>query len=145
MMTGEFRVVLDDKGRLLIPTKLRNEMIGDTIVLTKGIDKCLCLYTPLKWEVFSKAVQESLGVFNPRDLRIQRLIIGSAMELEIDKAGRIGISAILREHANLSKDCHVVGMRNFIEIWDEKTYMDYQNSLDIADLSKDLTFTWPKE
>src|SRR6266403_350359 len=124
MLTGEFRAALDEKGRLLIPTKLRPDLSGDTLILTKGIDQCLWLFSVAKWEVFSRTVQESLGMFNPQHLMIQRRIIGSAMELDVDKAGRIGISALQREHAGLSKDCLVVGLRNYLEIWDEAVYKD---------------------
>ena len=138
MMTGEFRAALDEKGRLLIPTKLRSEIAGDTVVLTKGIDRCLWLFSTAKWEIFSKTVQESVGMFNQRDLMIQRRIIGSAMELDVDKAGRIGISSLLREHAGLAKDC---------EIWDEGAYMAYQKMLDetMPSLVGDINVSWPKE
>ena len=147
MMTGEFRAALDEKGRLLIPTKLRSEITGDTVVLTKGVDRCLWLFSNPKWEIFSKTVQESVGMFSQRDLMIQRRIIGSAMELEVDKAGRIGISALLREHAGLSKDCVVVGIRNYLEIWDEAAYMAYQKQIDqsIGPLVEPMAVAWPKE
>lgn len=147
MMTGEFRAALDDKGRLLIPTKLRAEIAGDTVILTKGIDRCLWLFSNPKWEIFSKTVQESVGMFNQRDLMIQRRIIGSALDLEVDKAGRIGISALLREHAGLTKDCVVVGIRNYLEIWDEAAYAAYQKMIDenIGSLVGELNVSWPKE
>lgn len=146
-MTGEFRAALDEKGRLLIPTKLRSEIAGDTVVLTKGVDRCLWLFSTAKWEIFSKTVQESVGMFSQRDLMIQRRIIGSAMELDVDKAGRIGISSLLREHAGLAKDCVVVGIRNYLEIWDEGAYMAYQKMLDeqMGALVGDLNVSWPKE
>lgn len=147
MMTGEFRAALDEKGRLLIPTKLRAEIAGDTVILTKGIDRCLWLFSNPKWEVFSKTVQESVGMFNQRDLMIQRRIIGSALELDVDKAGRIGISSLLREHAGLAKDCVVVGIRNYLEIWDETAYAAYQKMIDenIGSLVGELNVSWPKE
>jgi len=147
MMTGEFRAALDEKGRLLIPTKLRSEIAGDTVILTKGIDKCLWLFSNPKWEIFSKTVQESIGMFNQRDLMIQRRIIGSALELDVDKAGRVGISALLREHAGLTKDCVVVGIRNYLEIWDEAAYAAYQKMIDenIGSLVGELNVSWPKE
>ncbi len=146
-MTGEFRAALDDKGRLLIPTKLKTEIAGDTVILTKGIDRCLWLFSNPKWEIFSKTVQESVGMFNQRDLMIQRRIIGSALELDVDKAGRIGISALLREHAGLAKDCVVVGIRNYLEIWDEAAYAAYQKMIDenIGSLVGELNVSWPKE
>ena len=80
-------------------------------------------------------------------LMIQRRIIGSAMELDVDKAGRIGISALLREHAGLAKDCVVMGIRNYLEIWDETTYAAYQKMLDetMPSLVGDLNVSWPKE
>ncbi|NNM66479.1 MAG: division/cell wall cluster transcriptional repressor MraZ [Spirochaetales bacterium] len=147
MLTGEYRAALDEKGRILIPTKLRTEIQGETMVLTKGPDRCLWLFSSPRWEVFSRTVQESVGMFSPRDLMIQRRIIGSALEVEIDKAGRIGVSALLREHAGLLKDCIVVGIRNFLELWDEQTYTAYQKLADeqMPDLVQNLTIPWPKE
>jgi len=147
MMTGEFRAALDEKGRLLIPTKLRSEIAGDTVILTKGIDRCLWLFSMSKWEVFSKTIQETVGMFSQRDLMIQRRIIGSAMELDLDKAGRVGISALLREHAGLAKDCVVVGIRNYLEIWDEVAYAAFQKMIDenIGSLVGELNVSWPKE
>ena len=146
-MTGEFRAALDEKGRLLIPTKLRSEIAGDTVILTKGIDRCLWLFSMSKWEVFSKTIQETVGMFSQRDLMIQRRIIGSAMELDLDKAGRVGISALLREHAGLAKDCVVVGIRNYLEIWDEVAYAAFQKMIDenIGSLVGELNVSWPKE
>ena len=150
MMTGEFRASLDEKGRLLIPTKLRAEIAGDTVVLAKGVDRCLRLFTVPKWEIFSKSVQESLSMFNPQHLMIQRRLIGSAMELEVDKAGRIGISALQREFAGLTKDCLFMGLRNFAEIWDEQAYMAHAAQMESdgefgAALAGLTNFAWPKE
>ncbi len=127
MLTGEYSVTMDEKSRLLIPTKLRSELPGETLILTKGIDQCLWLFTVPKWDVFSKSVQKSLGMFNPQHLMIQRRIIGSAMELDVDKAGRIGISSLLRDHAGLSRDCVVMGMENYLEVWDQTVYKAYLN------------------
>jgi MraZ protein len=149
MMTGEFRASLDEKGRLLIPTKLRAEVAGDTVIVAKGVDRCLRLFTPANWEVFSRSVQESLSMFNPQHLMIQRRLIGSAMELEVDKAGRIGISALQREFAGLSKDCLFLGMGAYVEIWDEAAYTAHADQMEsdggfgaaLADLP---VIAWPK-
>lgn len=155
MMTGEFRASLDEKGRLLIPTKLRTEIAGDspnggeTVVLAKGVDRCLRLFTTAKWEVFSRSVQESLSMFDPRHLAIQRRLIGSAMELEVDKAGRIGISALQREFAGLSKDCLFLGMGPYVEVWDEAAYMAQAAQMESdgefgASLAGLPVIAWPK-
>jgi MraZ protein len=125
MMTGEFRAALDEKGRLMIPTKLRSEITGDAVVVTKSVDGCLWMFTLSNWEVFSQSLQSSVGMFSQRDLMIQRRIIGSAMELDVDKAGRIGISALQREFAGLTKECLLIGLGNFVEIWDEAAYAAY--------------------
>ena len=150
MLTGEYRAALDEKGRLLIPTKLRSEIQSDTMILTKGMSgQCLWLFTQEKWDVFSKTVQESLGMFDPTHLRIRRWLIGSAMELDLDKTGRIGISAIQREYAGLVKDCLILGIQNYLEIWDESIYMSYMKDYDESQFMNDLSSSniqipWPK-
>jgi MraZ protein len=150
MMTGEFRASLDEKGRLLIPTKLRSEIAGDTVILAKGVDRCLRMFTTGKWEVFSKSVQESLSMFDPKHLMVQRRLIGSAMELEVDKAGRIGISALQREFAGLTKECLFLGMGPYVEIWDEPSYQDQAAQMESgAEFGSALAalpvIAWPKE
>lgn len=149
MMTGEFRASLDEKGRLLIPTKLRAEIAGDTVILAKGIDRCLRMFTPQNWEVFSKSVQESLSMFNPQHLMVQRRLVGSAMELEVDKAGRIGISALQREFAGLSKDCLFLGLGTYVEIWDEQAFQAQADQMEangaFGEALQGLpNFAWPK-
>ncbi len=86
-------------------------------------------------------------MFSSRDLMIQRRIIGSALEIEVDKTGRIGVSSLLREYAGLTKDCVVVGIRTHLEIWDEAAFMAYQEATNenLPGLVQGLSIAWPKE
>lgn len=147
MITGEFRAALDEKGRLLVPTKIRGEIAGDLLILTKGIDSCLWLFPPQEWQKISKSILESTSMFQATGRLIQRRIIAPASELEVDKAGRINIPAVLREHAGLKKDCVILGIRNYVEIWDEAAYEAYLTDAEgsLGSLEDQISILWPKE
>jgi MraZ protein len=147
MLTGEHRVSLDDKGRLMIPTKLRSEIPGNTLVLTKGIDQCLWLFPPSGWNTIAKSILENTSMFQQKGRMIQRRIIAPAVECEYDKAGRITVSSILREHAGLTKDCIVLGIRNYLEIWDAELYAKYEEQTEEAfsEIADDISIMWPKD
>ncbi|WP_037572765.1 division/cell wall cluster transcriptional repressor MraZ [Spirochaeta cellobiosiphila] len=130
MITGEHRVSLDDKGRLLIPSKIRNELSEGSIVLTKGIDKCLWMFPLVEWERIASLIMEKTSAFNRTGRALQRRIIAPSQEIEIDKAGRINIGNILREYADLTKDCVVLGVKNYLEIWDETRYKEFIDNSD---------------
>ncbi|OHD14252.1 MAG: cell division/cell wall cluster transcriptional repressor MraZ [Spirochaetes bacterium GWB1_48_6] len=147
MLTGEYRVALDEKSRLLVPTKVRTEIPGTSLVLTKGMDHCLWLFPPDQWAKIAKSILESTSMFNQQGRMIQRRIIAPAAELEVDKTGRITIPALLREHAGLKKDILVLGIRNYLEIWDEEAYLAYQNETEASfnDMADQMSILWPKE
>jgi MraZ protein len=124
-LIGEFRNTLDDKGRVSLPARLRNAL-GDTmLVLTQGADDCLWLYPPGGWKTLSRVVMDSTSPFSARSRIIRRRIIGPAQELEIDKAGRIAVPQSLRDFAGLARDCVILGLVDYIEIWDAERYRDY--------------------
>ena len=125
MLTGEHRCSLDDKGRLLIPAKIRSEISGSILVLTRGIDKCIWLFPPDEWRSISEKLMASTSVFQEKARMIQRRFIAPAQETEIDRNGRIIISPILREYGELSKDCVILGMLSRLEIWAERIYRSY--------------------
>jgi len=126
MLTGEFRVTLDEKGRISLPAGLRKEIDDPSLRITKGHDNCLSLYTLSKWETLvSTQIAENTDPFSRKDRSLLRRIIGPSQEIEVDKAGRIPIPQSLREFANLSKDCIVLGQISYIEIWDEERYLKY--------------------
>ena len=128
MLIGEFKGTLDDKGRVSLPAALRKELNEDILYLTKGEDDCLWLYPS---EKFDKLVNDNLRAvtdpFSKTDRRTLRQHVGSAQQVEIDKAGRIPIVQNLREFASLSKECMILGQLDYIEIWDIDCYNDYFN------------------
>ncbi len=146
MFMGEFSHTIDAKGRLIIPSKFR-EALGDNIVVTVGLDKCLTLYTEDEFQNrASDLVSQTSLKGNVRAL--QRYMLSKAQNAEFDKQGRILISANLREFANLKKDVILAGVGNYIEIWDKDEW-DKVNSFDnieeIAEELSDAMFTFSKE
>ncbi|NLK46842.1 MAG: division/cell wall cluster transcriptional repressor MraZ [Treponema sp.] len=125
LLTGEYRNTLDEKGRILFPTRLRNELTGNVLVLTQALDKCLWLFTPEEWKELSVKIMTNSSPFNSQARLVLRRLIAPAQEVEFDKSGRISIPQSLREYANLTKDCVVLGVNKYIELWDSTTYQDY--------------------
>ncbi len=121
----EFRNSIDEKGRLLIPSRLRAEIKGSFLIITRGVDRCLWLFSPEEWKRISENLRGSTSLFQKKARLIQRRIIAPAQEAEIDRSGRINISPALREYADLSGDSVILGMENFIEIWNESEYKKY--------------------
>jgi MraZ protein len=138
--SGEFKGTLDDKGRASLPTRLRSEIAGSAITITQGIDKCLWLFPPETWTEFSRKVTESISIFKARSRLVQRRIIAPAQEIEIDKTGRIMIPQSLREFAGLTKDCVILGINKYIEIWDADQYKSYweANEVDFQSATEEL-------
>jgi MraZ protein len=125
LLTGEFRNSVDEKGRLSLPARLRGELAGSSFVLTQGVDKCLWLFPPEQWEILSKKLMDSTSLFQAKARLVQRRILAPAQEVEIDKLGRISVPQSLREWAGLSKECVILGIAKYIEIWDADEYRGY--------------------
>ncbi len=130
LVTGEFRNTLDDKGRLSLPAKLRAGLPGNVLVVTQGVDACLWLFTPERWNALSEQLFSSTSLFHQQARIIQRRIIAPAQEVEIDKAGRLAIPQSLREYAGLAKDCIVLGITKRLEIWDADAYKAWIEATD---------------
>jgi MraZ protein len=124
-LTGEYRNTLDEKGRILFPSKLRNELSDNVLMVTQGIDGCLWLYTPEEWKNFSEKLMQNASPFSPNSRLVLRHLIAPAQEVEFDKAGRISIPQSLREFAGLSRDCVILGINKYIELWDSEKYQSY--------------------
>ncbi len=125
MITGQFRNALDDKGRILVPSRLRSEVPGNTLVITSGIDRCLWLFPPDEWKQLSDKLMEAASPFSRKARLLQRRIIAPAQEVELDKTGRILIPPSLKETAGLKKECVLHGIKKYIEIWDVDEYAGY--------------------
>jgi MraZ protein len=125
MITGQFRNSLDDKGRLLIPSKLRAEIPGNELVITRGIDRCLWLFPPEEWKSISDSLMGAASPFERKARLLQRRIIAPAQEIEIDRNGRINIPHALQEAVGLKSECIIQGIKRFIEVWDVDEYETY--------------------
>lgn len=141
LLTGEYRNTIDEKGRILFPTRLRSEITGNVLIITKSIDNCLWLYTPEEWKILSEKIMGSASPFDQKARLVIRHLIAPAQEVEFDKAGRLSIPQSLREYAGLSKDCVVLGVNRFIELWDAAKYREYseQNEAALIDATSALT------
>ena len=141
MFMGEYNHTIDDKGRLIVPTKFR-EQLGEAFVITKGNDGCLAIYTNDAWEVLNKKFQ-SLPA-NKKFRAYVRSIVASSRTVETDKQGRILIPANLREQAGLEKDVVIAGVIDKIEVWDKASWdreTDIDNIDDIAEEMAELGFS----
>ena len=135
LLTGEYRNTLDEKGRILFPSKLRSEITENVLIVTKSIDSCLWLYTPEEWKKLSETVMGSSSPFDPKSRLVVRHLIAPAQEVEFDKNGRLSIPQSLREYAGLSKDCVILGVNKYIELWDSSKYQEYNASNEAALIS----------
>ena len=125
LLTGEFRNTLDEKGRLSLPARLRNGLAGNAFVLTRGLDACLWLFTPETWEEFARKITSVGSPFDPNARLVQRRLLAPSQEVEVDKLGRISVPQSLRDYAGLSRECTILGMASYIEIWDSQAYSRY--------------------
>lgn len=124
MLLGEFKHNLDLKGRIAVPAKFRGKLIGGAII-TRGLDKCLFVFNVKEWEVLAqKLIALPLAQANSR--AFVRLMLAGAMDVEVDKQGRILIPDYLREYAGLKKEAVVAGLYNRFEIWDSENWKEYK-------------------
>ena len=140
LLTGEFRNTLDEKGRLSLPARMRSELPGINLVLTQGVDKCLWLFPPQQWQELSQKLMASTSLFQARSRLVQRRILAPAQEVEIDRLGRISIPQSLREWAGLSRECVILGISKYIEIWNADEYKKYldENKDEFLSAAEDL-------
>lgn len=128
MLLGEHKHTLDTKKRLSLPSKFRKEL-GKTVVITRGLDACLFVYSIKEWKEFSDRLSElSMGQSNTR--AFTRFILGSAVETNIDSAGRILIPDFLKDFAGLEQKVIVAGLSNRVELWNEEKWQAYQAELE---------------
>lgn len=141
LLTGEYKNTLDDKGRFLFPAKFRSALSSNVLIVTQAIvDRCLWLFTPEEWEKISSKVMDNASPFSAKNRLIMRSFISPAQEVEFDKAGRLSIPQSLREYASLSKDCIVLGVNKYLELWDSSSYNAYlsENEANLLEASEEL-------
>ncbi|MDR7857181.1 division/cell wall cluster transcriptional repressor MraZ [Tissierella sp.] len=123
MFIGEYQHTLDDKGRVIMPSKFRDEL-GEVFVMTKGLDNCLFVYPKSEWIILEEKLK-TLPLTN-RDARaFVRFFFAGASECTLDKQGRVLIPPNLREHSKLDKDAVVIGVSTRMEIWSKEEWTSY--------------------
>ena len=125
MFMGEYHHNIDDKGRLIIPSKFRNEL-GEKFIVTRGLEECLFVYSISEWnEIINKLKQLP---FTNKDARLfMRMFMSGATECELDKNGRINIPTTLAKYASLDKECVVIGVNERLEIWSSSKFDNFFN------------------
>lgn len=123
MFMGEYHHNVDTKGRLIVPAKFREDL-GDTFVLTRGLDQCLFGYPISEWALIEEKLK-GLPLTKKDARAFTRFFFSGATECELDKQGRINISSPLMQYAKLDKECVVLGVSNRIEIWSKDLWEDY--------------------
>lgn len=125
MLMGEYHHNLDEKSRIIIPSKLRDEL-GETVIVTRGIENCLFVYSEKEWSsIVSKL--KSLP-FTKKDARsFTRLFLSGATVCEFDKQGRIKITSPLINYADITKECVIIGVNDRLEIWSEQSWNNFFN------------------
>lgn len=128
MLIGEHKHTLDPKKRLSLPAKFRKEM-GNEVVVTRGLDSCLFVYTVAEWskvaEQFSK-----MNMLQADSRSINRFMLAGATETEIDSLGRILVPEVLKEFAGLKERVTIIGVHSRLEIWDEDRWIEYKGAIE---------------
>ena len=120
---GEYQHSVDMKGRLIIPSKFREQLL-DGFVITRGLDNCLFGYTMDEWRKLEEKLK-TLPMTKKDTRAFARFFFAGACEVELDKQGRINIPASLMQFANLTKDCVIIGVSSRIEIWAKDAWEGY--------------------
>ena len=138
MFMGEFHHNIDDKSRIVLPSKFREEL-GQSFVITRGLEGCLFVYSMIEWNNIVQKLKQL--PFTKKDARaFLRFFLSGACECQADKHGRIAIPSTLVSYANLAKECVVIGVNDRLEIWSNESFSNLfkENEKDIANIAEDL-------
>ena len=133
MLIGEYEHSLDAKGRIIMPSKFRED-IGEKFVVTKGLDGCLFVFSCTEWKKFEEKLA-TLPISNKDARSFTRFFFAGAIDCELDKQGRFLVSSNLREFAGFEKDVIIVGMNSRIEIWSKEKWQNMESNLDADDIA----------
>lgn len=124
MFMGEYHHNIDEKGRIVVPGKFRED--NTKLIVTRGLEKCLYLYTESEWDKIVEKLNKL--PFTKKDARtFMRSFFAGATACEFDRTGRINITSPLVSYAGLTKECVIIGVNDRIEIWDETLYNAFLN------------------
>ena len=125
MFVGEYYHNIDAKGRIIVPAKFR-EKLGEQFIIAKGFEGCLFVYPMEDWQELTEKM--ALLPSNQKNARsLQRRFLSGAAEAEPDKQGKVLLTSLHREYANLTKEVAIIGVGKRVEIWDAQSWIDYSN------------------
>lgn len=138
MFVGEHHHALDAKGRLIFPSKMRDDL-GPQVVLQKGIDRCLHVIPPDEWTVRVEKVR-GLATTNPNARDYARFFFSQASREQIDRQGRLTIPPSFREYAGLEREVAIVGNGAHVEIWDRAAWERHRGEAEVSmpDITREL-------
>lgn len=120
MLIGQYEHTIDAKKRLALPAKFRGEL-GEKVIITKGIESCLVVYTEKEFKIMSDKIS-NLTISQSEARSFTRTILAGAMEVNLDKLGRILVPDYLKKYAGLNKNVVICGLSNRLEIWDLESW-----------------------
>jgi MraZ protein len=126
MLIGQYEHTIDNKKRLALPAKFRGEL-GDKVVITKGVESCLSVYTEKEWEIMAGKLG-NLPISQSEARSFARIMLAGAMEVTLDKLGRILVPDYLKEYADLKKNVVICGLSTRLEIWDSEKWNEYRKN-----------------
>ena len=136
MFMSEYSHTIDAKGRVIVPAKFREEL-GETFVVTQGLDGCLFVFPNGEWKNFEEKLK-TLPMANKDARKFVRFFLAGAALAEVDKQGRILLPAVLREFAGLEKDVVLVGVGSRVEIWDKKRWEECTSFDDMDEIAEHM-------
>ena len=132
MFMGEFHHNIDEKGRLIIPAKFRQEL-GERFVLVRGLEKCLYVYSESEWNIIVAKLKTL--PFTKKDVRtFTRSFFSGATECDFDRQGRINITSPLVSYADINTKCVIIGANDRLEIWSEENWIERESKYDLEQL-----------
>lgn len=123
MLIGQYEHTIDVKKRLALPSKFRGEL-GDKVIITKGLESCLVIYTQKEWQIMAEKLS-NLPISQVEARAFSRNILAGAMEVCLDKLGRILVPDYLKEYASLKKNVTICGLSTRLEVWDSEKWNEY--------------------
>lgn len=139
MLLGQYNHNIDEKGRVSVPAKFREEL-GVSFIVTKGLDNCLFAYSKDEWSKFEEKLK-NLPLTNPNARNFIRFFFSGATECEIDKQGRINLPQHLRDYAEITKEVAVIGVSTRVEIWNRAKWENYtsEENMDVDDIASKMS------
>ena len=127
MFFGEFGYRMDEKGRIPLPPRFRNQL-KDGLVLIPGVENCITAYTMSEWSRIAASLNSKSGVTRSKLRKLNRALFSTAFHINVDGQGRVSLPVQLREHAGIDEEVIVVGANNYLELWNKVAWEDEKAS-----------------